>query len=121
MKLCLEEPNNTSKRFEGLRYALLPLPSPTSSLDLNTIFSNQLNKTNIKFHSWPIGGSFAAMDAFFCYTDAKKDFPRKSTRPPCCSFFKKTPVEDVVPEEDVDDPVEAVEEEEVQVDDDILD
>ncbi|MPC78495.1 hypothetical protein E2C01_072982 [Portunus trituberculatus] len=62
-----------------------------------------------KFHSWPIGGTSAAMNALFCYTVMQKE------------FSKKTPMEDVVPKEDVDDPVEAEEAEEAQVDDDVLD
>ncbi|MPC61899.1 hypothetical protein E2C01_055976 [Portunus trituberculatus] len=59
------------------------------------------------------------IDALFCYSDAKRIF-QENARPPCCSFSRK-PVEDVVPEDHVDDPVEAVEAEEAQVDDDVLD
>ncbi|MPC62450.1 hypothetical protein E2C01_056535 [Portunus trituberculatus] len=54
-----------------------------------------------------------AMDALFCYTVMQKEFSKKN--------FSRKPVEDVVPEEDVDDPMEAVKAEEVQVDDDVLD
>ncbi|MPC46752.1 hypothetical protein E2C01_040478 [Portunus trituberculatus] len=62
-----------------------------------------------------------AMDALFCYTVMQKEFSKKKRQTTMLQFFKKTRVEDVVPEEDVDDPVEAVEAEEAQVDDDILD
>ncbi|MPC59457.1 Protein SMG7 [Portunus trituberculatus] len=61
------------------------------------------------------------MDALFCYTVMQKEFSKKKRQTTMRQFFKKTPVEDVVPEEDVDDPVEAVEAEEAQVDDDVLD
>ncbi|MPC26701.1 hypothetical protein E2C01_019849 [Portunus trituberculatus] len=54
-----------------------------------------------------------AMDALFCYTVMQKEFSKKN--------FSRKPVKDVVPEEDVDDAVEAVEAEEAQVDDDVLD
>ncbi|MPC79637.1 hypothetical protein E2C01_074174 [Portunus trituberculatus] len=61
-----------------------------------------------------------AMDPLFCYTVMQKEFSKKKHQTTMLQFFKKT-VEDVVPEEDVDNPVEAVEAEEAQVDDDILD
>ncbi|MPC34567.1 hypothetical protein E2C01_027959 [Portunus trituberculatus] len=51
----------------------------------------------------------------------QKEFSKKKRQTIMLQFFKKTPVEDVVLEEDVDDPMEAAEAEEVQVDDDILD
>ncbi|MPD00381.1 hypothetical protein E2C01_095848 [Portunus trituberculatus] len=59
-----------------------------------------------------------AMDALFCYTVMQKEFSKKKCHTTMLQFFKKTPVEDVVPEEDVNDPVKAVE---TQVDDDVLD
>ncbi|MPD06835.1 hypothetical protein E2C01_102666 [Portunus trituberculatus] len=51
----------------------------------------------------------------------QKEFSKKKHQTTMLQFFKKTPVEDVVPEEDVDDPVEVKEAEEAQVDDDVLD
>ncbi|MPC86595.1 hypothetical protein E2C01_081429 [Portunus trituberculatus] len=61
------------------------------------------------------------MDALFCYTVMQKKISKKKCQTIMLQFFKKTPVEDVVPEEDVDDPVKAVEAEEAQVNDDVLD
>ncbi|MPC61392.1 hypothetical protein E2C01_055464 [Portunus trituberculatus] len=54
------------------------------------------------------------MDTLFCYTVMQKEFCKKN-------FSRKTPVEDVVLQEDVDDPVKAVEAEEAEVNDDVLD
>ncbi|MPC15636.1 hypothetical protein E2C01_008435 [Portunus trituberculatus] len=62
-----------------------------------------------------------AMDALFCNTVMQKEFSKEKRQTTMLQFFKKTPVEDVLPEEDVDDPVKAVETEEAQVDDDVLD
>ncbi|MPD00392.1 hypothetical protein E2C01_095859 [Portunus trituberculatus] len=61
------------------------------------------------------------MDALFCYTVMQTEFSKKKCQTTMLQFFKKTLVEDVVPEEDVDDPIEAVEAGEAQVDDDVLD
>ncbi|MPC49637.1 hypothetical protein E2C01_043446 [Portunus trituberculatus] len=61
------------------------------------------------------------MDALCCYTVMQNEFSKKKCQTTMLQFFKKTPMEDVVPKEDVDDPMEAEEAEEVQVDDDVLD
>ncbi|MPC79060.1 hypothetical protein E2C01_073572 [Portunus trituberculatus] len=74
-----------------------------------------------EFCSLQIGASSTAMDALSCYTVMQKEFSKKKCHTIMLQFFKKTPKEDVVPEEDVDGPVEVEEAEEVQVDDDVLD
>ncbi|MPC69494.1 hypothetical protein E2C01_063720 [Portunus trituberculatus] len=61
------------------------------------------------------------MDALFCYTVMQKEFSKKKCQTIMLQFFKKTPVEDVVLREDVDDYVEVEEAEEKQMDDDNLD
>ncbi|MPC95272.1 hypothetical protein E2C01_090475 [Portunus trituberculatus] len=61
------------------------------------------------------------MDALFCHTVMQKEFSKKKCQTTMLQFFKKTPMEDVVPKEDVDDTVEAEEAEEAQVDDHVLD
>ncbi|MPD03796.1 hypothetical protein E2C01_099450 [Portunus trituberculatus] len=58
------------------------------------------------------------MDTLFCYTVMQKEFSKKKRQTTMLQFFKKTPVEDIVQEEDVDNLVEA---EKAQVDDDVLD
>ncbi|MPC29847.1 hypothetical protein E2C01_023097 [Portunus trituberculatus] len=62
-----------------------------------------------------------ATDGLFYYIVVQKEFSKKTCQTTMLQFFKKPPVEDVVPEEDVDNPIEVVEAEEAQVDDDVLD
>ncbi|MPC60959.1 hypothetical protein E2C01_055021 [Portunus trituberculatus] len=58
--------------------------------------------TELPTRTWPIGGSSTAMDALFCYTVMQKEFSKKKCQTTMLEFFKKTPVGDVVSEEDVD-------------------
>ncbi|MPC62205.1 hypothetical protein E2C01_056288 [Portunus trituberculatus] len=61
------------------------------------------------------------MDALFCYTVMQEEFSKKKWQTTMLQFFNKTPMDDVVPKEDVDNLVEVEEAEEAQVDKDVLD
>ncbi|MPC72532.1 hypothetical protein E2C01_066842 [Portunus trituberculatus] len=72
---------------------------------------------HVRMFDYQVGAPLPWTDTLFCYTVMQKEFFKKNHQTTMLQFFKKTPVEDVVPEEDVNDPVEAVEAE----DDDVLD
>ncbi|MPC37923.1 ATP-dependent RNA helicase DHX8 [Portunus trituberculatus] len=79
-----------------------------SMLSVQNVFYRRNFKLHAReFCSWPIDGSSTAMDALFCYTVMQKEFSKKKRQTAMLQFFKKIPVEDVVPKEDVDNPVEA--------------